>query len=843
MQSDAPPPKPRKSRLRRLGGCLGWLSLVGLAAGGVGGWFGYQWFDREILSTLPAELGRDTQFRIPSSVRVYANDGEQVDEFYLERRTWVPLAELPPYVWQAFIASEDRRFFEHQGVDPVGIIRALVVNLRGGETRQGGSTITQQLVKNLLVGKERSYRRKLREAVLAYRLEKELPKMQLLELYINYIALGSGNYGVEAAAEDYFGISARDLDPGQAAMLAGLVPAPSKYSPRHNPELAAQRRETVLRLMVDQGFLSAVDASLHLMDPVVVPRVSADKGTYTAYLTETRREIRRVFGQDLPFLQGLQVHTPLDKRVQDVVDLAIRKGLKDLETRQGARGPTRNIPAEKRDAFLERGDGLKVDVNSGKFREPRAGECFLALAGDHLGDVRAGPFVLHLPKADLDVKVRVDEEHPPVALRHVIKPGDVLEVCKPTDEAATDEVRRRDRPWAEAAAVVIENSTGNVVALSGGYDVGLEGFVRATQAKRQPGSSFKPYVYGNAVTHGLAQTEIVTDAPIAFGGWAPKNYGGGYKGNIPLRTAMALSLNTVAVRLAYEYGVDGVVKLANGLGVRTKLRDDLTIALGSSEVTPMDQALAYSSIAREGVRIDPVYVLEVQDRAGNHLGAAGEIVRFPGIDPIRLPGPPGERVIPADQAYVLVDMMRNVFLAGTARRGSRPGMDFGGKTGTTSGFVDAWFVGYSPRYTVAVWIGTDGTHSIGDKETGGKAALPVWSQIMDALPNVPGERFPVPDGVLLLPYENLWLGYARGTAPEKLLKVPTLVATAPLPAYGFSPPSARPVGQADVAPPPLPTAALPSAAPEGDVEEGAGDPASGPPDAPEPLPTEPPQVP
>ncbi|HNH49114.1 MAG TPA: biosynthetic peptidoglycan transglycosylase, partial [Myxococcota bacterium] len=267
--------------------------LVGGIVGAVGSLVAWRWFDQEILSTLPENLGPDSDFRFPCSVQVFAADGSAVDEFYLERRIWVPINELPKHVWQAFIASEDRRFFEHEGVDPIGIARALVVNLQGGSVRQGGSTITQQLVKNLLVGKERSYRRKLREAVLAYRLDRELDKMALLELYINYVALGSGNYGVEAASRDYFGISARELDVGQAALLAGLVPAPSRYSPRARPELAASRRETVLKLMVQQNYLDAVEASRHLQDPVVELRQSGSSGANAAYLTELRREVRR----------------------------------------------------------------------------------------------------------------------------------------------------------------------------------------------------------------------------------------------------------------------------------------------------------------------------------------------------------------------------------------------------------------------------------------------------------------------------------------------------------------------------------------------------------------------
>ena len=852
MHAD-PSPRPWRDRLRRLGRWSLRLGAAGLVVGIVAGGVGYRWFDQEILSTLPDSLGPATEFRVPCSVQVFDGEGARVDQFYLERRVWVPLDELPDYVWQAFVASEDRRFFEHEGVDPQGILRALVVNLVGGGTSQGGSTITQQLVKNLLVGKEKSYRRKMREAVLAYRLERELTKLQLIELYINYIALGNGNYGVEAAAQDYFGVSARELDPGQAALLAGLVPAPSKYSPRHNPDLAASRREIVLKLMVGQGFLTASEASAHLADPVVVPRASGTPEAGAAYLTEVRREVRRIFGQDMPFLEGMQVHTPYVPAVQRVAEEAVRTGLAALEKRQGARGPTRNVADDQREAWLARGDRLGLDLDRGGFRAPRDGDCFAALADDAAGKVSAGPFSFQLAAADLEAKVRRarqgqgDKSKPaaeaPKPLGEVLRRGDVLDVCLAT-ELGADVVRRKVRPWAEAVAVVLENRTGHVVALTGGYDVGLEGFIRATQARRQPGSSFKPVVYASAVMAGHRQTDIVVDAPFSIPGtnglpWAPKNYDGKYHGAIPLRTAMALSLNTVAVRLRVEVGIDQVVSLARGLGVRSPLRSDLTVALGSSEVTPMDQAMMYSSIARLGVRTGPVWLTKVLDRKGKELAAEGQIVTLGG-ELRTLPGGPGERVMRAADAYVTVDMMRNVFTAGTAKKGRREGMDFAGKTGTTSNFVDAWFVGYSPRYTVAVWFGTDGQSSIGDKETGGKTALPVWSTIMEFLPNVQGERFPVPTGAVLLPTDVGWLGYARDRLPDGALELPEVAPLEALPPFGFSLPAAR----AQVAPEPLlETAAkltLPAPTPApADVEEGASDPATAPPtEAPVPSPAE-----
>jgi penicillin-binding protein 1A len=452
---------------------------------------------------------------------------------------------------------------------------------------------------------------------------------------------------------------------------------------------------------------------------------------------------------------------------------------------------------EKREEFLKRGDGLKLTDDLKDFREPQAGECFIGLASGESPPkiVQAGPFSFDLDKAELEKKVRIPGEAPRL-LAEVLQAGDVLQVCLSSEpeEAKNRIVHQLDRPWAEGAAVVLENRTGHVIALTGGYSVGLEGFIRATQARRQPGSSFKPYVYGAAIHAGHRQTDIIVDGPFSMIGtnglpWSPQNYDGSYHGPVPLRTAIALSLNTVAVRLGVEVGIEQVTRLAASLGVRSPLRKDMTVVLGSSEVTPMDMAVAYSSIARGGIRIEPVFVSRVLDRNARILATEGDRIEILGEER-ELPGAPGVRAMGAGDAYVLVDMMRNVFLAGTAKKGQRKGMDFAGKTGTTSGFIDTWFVGYSPRYTVAVWIGTDGTTSIGDKETGGKTALPVWSRIMDVLPNVAGERFPVPDEAILLQEGDSWLGFVRGNVPPGKLPAYSVDSLA-LPPFGLSRPTAQ----------------------------------------------------
>lgn len=787
MRSTSPPPsrlwRAVRAVRRTLGVALRFSFGVSIGAALVGtpaAAYAWWWFDKNVLDALPNDLSEYRTWRPPTSVQVNDRHGETFDTFFVERRVWVDLDTLPPVVWQAFIAAEDRRFFDHPGVDVLGIGRAVLENYRAGSKVQGASTLTQQLVKNLITGDERSYERKVREAVLAWRLERELGKERVLELYLNYVFLGSGNYGIEAAAQDYFDVSAAELNAGQAAMIAGLVPAPSRYNPRRSRDLAKSRRAIVLRGMVEAGFLDPIDALDYLTDPVLEPRKGeVQDSVNAAYKTMVRREVRRLLGPEAPFDAGLVVATPYDPAVQAVAKAAVVKAVDDHLDRQGPLAVIARTTADPA-AFLAAGDGL-ARVEGGGFALPPSGGCFSALvpAGADLGKLRAGSLTVSLLRADRSALVHDERDSLPKPLQNQLRGGERLALCVKGDEIVVNRV-----PWAQAATVVLDHRTGEVLSVVGGTETVLEGFVRATQARRQPGSSFKPYVYAAAFDDGRSGLDVMVDAPLTLGSgagaWSPKNYAGSYSGAMTLKRALAVSVNTIAVRLAMEVGPARVADLARDAGVRTPLRTDLTMALGSSEVTPMDQALGYATFARLGVPTDPVYITMLTDSEGMILARPGDVVAIAPDEATRLPGGADAPVMSAGTAYAVVDALREVVRAGTGRRAYRADRDRAGKTGTTNNYVDAWFVGLTARYAIAVWVGSDGTRSLGDRETGGRAALPAWISIADSLDDVAGERLPFPDEAVWVRSGDGWTAATRGRVPVSALATPR-VGDEPLP--------------------------------------------------------------
>jgi len=682
---------------------------------------------REITASLPP-VEQILRYQPPVATRIYADDGTLIGELYTERRYLVPLERVPQQVRLAFLAAEDADFYRHRGVDPESIARALVANLAKGKVVQGGSTITQQVVKQLLLSSERSLERKAKEALLAVRLETKLSKDDILYLYLNQIYFGAGAYGIASAAREFFDVEVEDLTIAQAALLAGLPQRPSDYDPQRHPKAAVARQHYVLERMHAEGFVTEEQYRQALAEELVFAR--RRPANYVAapwYVEHVRRLLEERYGGTAPYQLGLQVHTACNLAMDRAAEEALRQGLRDLDRRQGFRGPIRHLDPKKVDAFLAREAAAKP-LDAGRAR------------GVVL-DARPQGLVVRtawekgiLPASALTLGTR---RLTPTAF----KPGDVIAVAVTGEAPDRSALFALDQePQVEGALVAFDLYTGQVKAMTGGYDFRRSQFNRAVQAKRQPGSSFKPLVYAAAIEHGYSPASIVLDAPITLSNgslppWSPRNYEDKYHGPTPLRIALARSLNTVTVRLVDAMGIRDVLGSLPRFGLRGPFPRNLSIALGSAEVTPLELARAYGVFATGGKRFEPIFITRVTDLQGNPLDFGSTRPRF-------------ERVMTPATAYVLTSMLQTVVQRGTGRSALALGRPAAGKTGTTNDNVDAWFIGYTPDLLAGVWVGFDSERSLGKQETGGHAAAPIWTAFMQtAVEGQPVVDFPVPDDV------------------------------------------------------------------------------------------------
>jgi penicillin-binding protein 1A len=728
------------------------LLTVGLLL--LGGGMGY-WGYREFEADLPDRWSTLTDYHPSRASHVYSREGELIGEFYLQKRIVLPWSKIPRHVAQAFVSAEDNRFYEHHGIDPFGIVRAAVANLRAGRVVQGGSTITQQVAKLLLVGGERNIVRKIREAILAGKIERRLSKDQILAIYLNHVYLGHGAYGIQAAAEIYFGKDAAELSVAEAAMLAGLPKAPTEDSPYSAYARARERQEYVLGRMREDGFLRAEQAEAAKNEPIAI--ISRDlplNHKAAPYFVEfIRKEVQRKYGRSELFDRGLRIHTTLSMRAQRAAERAVRQGLLDLQRRVGLSGPVRTLsPAEVR-AFLEGPPqpyllpGQPALTQAGQSTQP----------GQAAALVHGKPYLALIEKLGSKRPVaRIGRERVPLLLLdaerlerwaakkgNTLGPGSLLPVRV---EAGGDPARGKDRdrehavlaerPTVQGALVALEPQTGDLVAMVGGYDYHVSQFNRAVQARRQAGSSIKPYIYAAAVDRGYTELTIVPDAPIAIktasGVWAPHNYKSEYLGPITLRTALAKSINTVSVRLVAALGVDAIIDSIRRFGISSPIVRHISVALGTPEVSLMENAYGYAVFASGGLGITPRYIETIADADGNIIE-----------DNRRRPPPP--RRLSAGSAYVMVDLMKNVVQNGTGKKALALQRPAAGKTGTSNEFRDAWFIGFTTDLLCGVWIGRDDFKTIGHEATGGQTALPIWLEFMQAAhPAGPARDFPVP---------------------------------------------------------------------------------------------------
>ncbi|MBF0611143.1 MAG: PBP1A family penicillin-binding protein [Magnetococcales bacterium] len=743
----------------RIAFLLGFL-LMGLA--GIGVYGVYLYFSPSFPS-----LNSLSDYRPSLVTRVFARDYQLLGEFYLENRQLVTLEEVPKHLIDAFLAIEDTAFYKHYGINPVGIMRAALANLKAGRLVQGASTITQQVAKTFFLSSERSFRRKAMEIMLAFRIESNLTKDEILSLYINQIYLGAGAYGVGAASRIYFNKNVSDITLGEAAMLASLPKAPSKFNPWRNPEVAKQRKQLVLNRMLEVGFLTPEEFKQSMEEELVLGRPEVPLEPVAPYFLEhVRRTIQSEWGTNQLYRGGLDIYTTLDPEMQRAAHFAVRQGLVEFDRRNGYRGVLRQVDVKGRTNWLAEhkktggkvGDYLKALVLSvdkqAKILLPNGEEKVLSLAG-----VKWARPKLAGGKLGLVINRVAD----------AVKPGDEILVELPTNPEQKDaEIKLAQEPDAEAALIAMDPHTGQILSMVGGYDFQRSEFNRAIQAVRQPGSSFKPFIYAAALNKGFKPNTLVDDSPIAIpykeGGvtklWRPHNYEQKFYGPTTVRVALEHSRNLVTIRLLQSVGVPELANFVRPFGLNIPPeRQNLALSLGTIDFTPLEMTTAYSVFANGGKLVQPIFIARVQDKLGRtiHRHSGGDCLLCH-VEPGKAMGEEesqkmtiyGARILEPETAYQTVNMMKGVVERGTAGKARQLGRPLAGKTGTTNDFRDAWFIGFSPSLVAAVWVGRDDYQPLGIKETGGRVSLPIWMSFMKkALENQPITDFPVPSGIYL----------------------------------------------------------------------------------------------
>lgn len=785
---------------------IAFVMMMLVAAAVVGGYF-------YLNPKLPSIEGlSDVQLQVP--LRIYSSDGTLMGEFGEKRRTPKKLEEVPVLMRQAFLSAEDDRFFEHPGVDYQGILRAVVNLIKTGRRGQGGSTITMQLARNFYLTSEKTYLRKLNEILLALKIERELDKEKILELYLNKIYLGNRAYGVAAAAQVYYGVTLDALSLAQTAMIAGLPKAPSAYNPIVNPERASIRRNYVLSRMYSLNFISATQFEENKNASVSAKRHRNATGVYAPYVNEmVRTEIVKQFG-DEAYARGLNVYTTIDKRLQQAANDSIWNGLVAYDRRHGYRGVIRQLEL-KHDAALK-GDQATSNVSADDIVDEMAGEkAWLSNLKTEKDYGRFVPALIlsvndDMPEAvakDEPAQTRAQEQRSALALlkdgsrvqipwsgiqwareyisvnrigkelqkvSDVIKPGDVVWLAQ--DAKAGWNLAQIPQP--QAALVSIKPNNGAIQSLVGGFNFERSKFNRVVQAKRQAGSAFKPVVYAAALDKKYTPASLINDAPVVFkdsaleGTWRPENYSGKTFGPTRLRLALYKSRNLVSIRVLRSIGIKHATQYAQKFGLnKSELPYDLSLALGSAELSPLQMSRIYSVFANGGYLIEPYLIQRIEDADGSTLYEADPVVactscaiaeqrRLQQQSPANIVGnealaklpKQAERTLEPRLAFQMNSILQDVVLRGTARRAMVLGRkDLAGKTGTTNDQHDAWFSGYNPDLVTTTWMGFDQHKSLGNKETAARAALPIWVDFMKvALSGKSDRQLLRPDGLVTM---------------------------------------------------------------------------------------------
>ncbi len=793
-------PRRRRPLVLRAVACL--VCLVGLwfagGAVGVGGLY------LLVADEIP-ELPRLDQYNPPLTTRVYSQAGVLLGEFAIERRDVMPAGHIPRRLVEAFIASEDDNFFSHGGIDPMGILRAAIKNIQAGRIVQGGSTITQQVAKSF-IGREKTFTRKFKEAVLARRLEERFGKEDILYLYLNQIYLGHGSYGVQAAARNYFHQNVWELDLPEMATLAGLPQAPSEYDPVERPQAALERRSYVLDRMRAVGFIGPQQAEQAAATPIEahpIPDLFRHRAPY--FTEEVRRRLQQRYGTEGVYEAGLRIETTVDLDWQHAAQRVVNRGLRQLDHRQGYRGPLLNLDDPKR--IREFLDAVQQRLPDG---EVPAGEPLLAVV-EQVEENRALVAIGHNRSVLPVMGMRWAREPDPTVhyrsvaaritdVRQVLEAGDVILVQRVDGQALMQGehprlarllpedglvVKLDQIPGVQGALVSVEPRLGYVKAMIGGYNFGDSEFNRVLQACRQPGSAFKPLHYSLAIEQNefnpatvLIDSAIVYDDPENQNRWKPENYDSDFRGKVTVHTALVNSMNVPSIKVLDAVGIEEAIAWAHELGITTPLREELGLALGSSCVKPWDMINVYSVFNLGGVRPALHFVRKVTDRFGRVL-----INNASPMDPWqswderfdraydRISRPP-ERLLSAQGNYILVNLLHGVATRGTGARARRLEKPAAGKTGTTNDSADAWFMGFTHDVVTGVWVGRDEpTDPLGRGETGSRAALPIWLSFMqEALGERPQAEFDVPEGITFVRIDPFSGKRARPGTPGSVME-------------------------------------------------------------------------
>ncbi len=788
-----------------------WLTVTGLIVGGVLVAGVYLYFSKDL-----PDFRTLADYQPALITRIYDKDGHILAEYAKERRIYTPISDVPEGVIHAFLAAEDTGFFEHGGYDPKAILRAMLVNFFT-DRKQGASTITQQVAKTFLLSSERTYTRKVKELILSRRIEKAFTKNEILELYLNQIYLGNGAYGITSAARAYFSKTLEDLTIEEKAMLAGLPKAPSRYNPAQNPQRAKARRDTIIRRMATEGFISALEADDAIAAPIQLNKAKVGSDIAPHFSEHIRRILLEQYGEKELYKGGLSVYTTLDSRMQEAAEAAVYRGVRTYDRRHGWRGAL-----SKWVTVLGWQEKIKKESKIYKGYR-RIGEIAIVLmVDDTKGEAKIGlkdrkegvvPYrAVTWARAYIDVDSRGRK---PRKISDVLSVGDLIMV-KPLSQVSEEKnimpnmYSLEQIPKVQAALISLDAKTGAVRAMVGGFGDFGHGFNRVIQGKRQVGSSFKPIVYSAALTKGMNPATTILDAPLVFRSgeksWKPHNYSSKVFGPSTLRRGLEKSRNLMTIRLAREVGMRNIADMAYAFGLHQKINiTDLTVALGSNTYSLWDMVQAYSVFANMGERVDGYVLTRVQNAVGDTIfrkhGLCETCLSAWNASPYEAPQAikvERQSVLDPKVAYQMVSLLQGVIQRGSGRRARGMPRPVGGKTGTTNDYIDAWFTGFSPDLVTSVWVGFDSPVTLGKGDAGGKVASPIWADYMkEALKTTPKATFKVPEGITFVRVDaetgklpsfttkrTLLEPFIEGTEPVMETETPTQNLEQ-LPAYGI----------------------------------------------------------